>query len=305
MCPRPTSNGMKTSVGILIAKTVFLLGLFFLAALGLRLLSRKTETPPVPPVASRTRTPAETKPVFPPFDADKDGLPDWEEALWGTDQHNPDTDNDGIPDGAEVAARRNPKKAGPNDSLEAPLMVTPREPERRVSGEPAMIQASSPEAAPEPAAETKTPEETDRSLHNFGNALGISIQNAARDVDAELAFWNSAAGNKKMTEELLQGFAKLAEKYDRLAAEVASVIPPSKAEETHSALAKAYQNYAKAIRAIANAKVGEYLSGSDMTEYGETALTLARAFVGVSDFFYTEGVRFGPNEPGSIFMFPR
>lgn len=51
------------------------------------------------------------------IDSDHDGLPDWEEALYGTDPHNPDTDGDGTSDGAEVALGRNPLVKGPNDFL--------------------------------------------------------------------------------------------------------------------------------------------------------------------------------------------
>ena len=36
-------------------------------------------------------------------DSDSDGLPDWEEALYGTDSHNPDTRNLGMTDGRAVA----------------------------------------------------------------------------------------------------------------------------------------------------------------------------------------------------------
>lgn len=51
-------------------------------------------------------------------DSDGDGLKDWEEELWGTDFHNPDTDGDGTNDGDEVDAGRNPLKAGPDDELD-------------------------------------------------------------------------------------------------------------------------------------------------------------------------------------------
>lgn len=50
-------------------------------------------------------------------DSDHDGLADWEEVLYGTDPHNPDTDGDGTSDGAEVAAGRNPLVKGPNDYI--------------------------------------------------------------------------------------------------------------------------------------------------------------------------------------------
>ncbi|MEK7170196.1 MAG: hypothetical protein AAB767_02825, partial [Patescibacteria group bacterium] len=142
-------------------------------------------------------------------------------------------------------------------------------------------------------------------LHTFGNELGTLIQNAAVDATAELAFWNSVAGYKKVTDVSLQGFARLAQKYDRLAADIAAVMPPPKAAGAHSALATAYQNYAKAIHAIAETKVGESLSGPVMTAYGETTIALGRAVVAVSDLFYSEGVGFLPTEPGNVFSFPR
>jgi len=39
-------------------------------------------------------------------DTDNDGLKDWEEALWGTDPNNPDTDTNGVPDGRQIEAMR-------------------------------------------------------------------------------------------------------------------------------------------------------------------------------------------------------
>jgi hypothetical protein len=50
-------------------------------------------------------------------DTDHDGLPDWEEAVRGTDPNNADSDSDGTFDGDEVAQGRDPGKPGPNDSL--------------------------------------------------------------------------------------------------------------------------------------------------------------------------------------------
>ena len=39
-------------------------------------------------------------------DEDGDGIPNWEEPLWGTDPANPDSDNDGIPDAEEIEQKR-------------------------------------------------------------------------------------------------------------------------------------------------------------------------------------------------------
>ena len=108
-----------------------------------------------------------------------------------------------------------------------------------------------------------------------------------------------------MNDSLLQGFAELAQKYEKLAADIASTTPPEEAEEIHAALAKAYTHYADAVRAISKTPKDSYFSPGAMTDFSNAALELGQAFVSVSDLFYRKGVRFGPTEPGNVFMFPR
>jgi len=50
-------------------------------------------------------------------DTDEDGLPDWQEEIWGSNKNNPDTDGDGTADGKEVNENRNPIIAGPDDKI--------------------------------------------------------------------------------------------------------------------------------------------------------------------------------------------
>ena len=50
-------------------------------------------------------------------DPDHDGLTNDQEAAWGTDPFNPDTDGDGFLDGEEVKSGHNPLIPGPNDLL--------------------------------------------------------------------------------------------------------------------------------------------------------------------------------------------
>lgn len=59
--------------------------------------------PPAPPAPSSAPEPA---------DADRDGLSDADEALYGTDASNSDTDGDGFSDGEEVKEGYNPNGAG-------------------------------------------------------------------------------------------------------------------------------------------------------------------------------------------------
>ncbi len=56
------------------------------------------------------------------LDSDKDGLKDWEEELWKTNPHNPDTDGDGTTDNDELNVGRNPTVAGPNDLLSSDVI---------------------------------------------------------------------------------------------------------------------------------------------------------------------------------------
>jgi hypothetical protein len=58
-------------------------------------------------------------------DLDKDGLPDWEELLWGTNKNLSDTDGDGTNDGDEVVAGRNPAKRGPDDKSDDRKVTLP------------------------------------------------------------------------------------------------------------------------------------------------------------------------------------
>ncbi len=74
--------------------------------------------PDLPPVAP----PA---PKLPPagLDTDSDGLTDLEEALFGTDPKNPDTDGDGFLDGNEMFHLYNPNGRAPAKLLDAGLVV--------------------------------------------------------------------------------------------------------------------------------------------------------------------------------------
>jgi len=61
--------------------------------------------------------------VFGGADEDNDGLRDWEEALWGTNAQDPDTDGDGTTDGDEISQKRNPLIPGPDDILEEEIIA--------------------------------------------------------------------------------------------------------------------------------------------------------------------------------------
>ena len=51
-------------------------------------------------------------------DKDGDGIPDWEEYLWGTDPEKIDTDGNGVSDSEEITAKKNSRNQGQESSLE-------------------------------------------------------------------------------------------------------------------------------------------------------------------------------------------
>ena len=58
--------------------------------------------------------------VLTELDTDKDNLPDWKEALYGTDSKNPDTDNDETNDYDEIISNRDPLKTNTSSKGQDP-----------------------------------------------------------------------------------------------------------------------------------------------------------------------------------------
>jgi len=70
------------------------------------------------------------------IDTDGDGLPDWQEVLYGTDPKKADTDGDGTNDGDEIKAGRDPLKANtaptgqtPNDYIDPAIIAKDKQTE--------------------------------------------------------------------------------------------------------------------------------------------------------------------------------
>lgn len=106
----PISNGMKPRTKIILSSIA---GIALVGGSYLALNPPKKKTAPS---LSKSTLSATGGPVLPSSiivqDSDKDGIADWEEALWKTDPQNPDSDGDGISDGDEVKANRDPSLKG-------------------------------------------------------------------------------------------------------------------------------------------------------------------------------------------------
>lgn len=95
--------------------TSLVIGSFFVIAAMFMSAVNGTQSPPPEETIDLNKTAQALAATY--YDSDNDGLSDWEERLWGTDPLLPDTDYDGTTDGEEVAQKRNPLIAGPNDAL--------------------------------------------------------------------------------------------------------------------------------------------------------------------------------------------
>ncbi len=105
----PSKQFIKTVITALLV----ILGAWFVFYGANKFIVSNKKAPPTPQEIASTKAYQDVN-----RDSDNDGLKDWEEAIWGTDPHNPDTDGDGTTDGDEVKLHRDPLKAGPNDSLD-------------------------------------------------------------------------------------------------------------------------------------------------------------------------------------------
>ncbi len=296
---------MPKTLPTLFRELLLLCGALALVGAGIWLLSPATATTPAPTVYPATPHAAKASLAtqVETADADRDGLLNFEETLWGTDPENADTDGDGTDDGREVALGRNPRKAGPDDPLETPLKEVPQPRNPQKTAQSGIAPTEQTTETPPPFIVTETP--TENPLHRYGNAVGAFIMQAGADATEELAFLNRLAGNKKMTNELIQGLLKMGQKYNRLAKEIASVVPPEKAVIAHSKLAEGYRTYAEAVALFANTPQGAYISGTTTIAYSDSTLALGHAVVDISDLFYRERITFGKDEPGNVFSFPR
>ena len=108
------SKSQKTRIFLavlLLAGLLFLI-LFFTAPTPLTNSAPKISTKETPEDIFRKKFSEELN-----KDDDNDGLKNWEEAIYGTDPKNPDTDGDKTSDGNEIKANRNPLIKGPKDTV--------------------------------------------------------------------------------------------------------------------------------------------------------------------------------------------
>jgi len=238
------------------------------------------------------------------LDSDGDGLKDWEEELWKTDIHNPDTDGDGTSDSEEIKIGRNPLRQAPNDELDKESVASKVNPEAkknisdterfarelfasylsmRREGVPlsqneinsivetvsTSVPGNEPTKFTEKDIEYFT-EEADSALRNYGNALGTAFKKPWPSRENELDIFERAVKDPNAETAALDiaHLTPISIAYNNLAKAIAKIPAPNGALAIH-------------IRA-ANSAAEVSASISDM---GMAFDDQVRAFAGVARYF--------------------
>ncbi|MCR4306386.1 MAG: thrombospondin type 3 repeat-containing protein [Candidatus Yonathbacteria bacterium] len=273
-------------------------------------------------------------------DTDLDGLKDWEESLWGTDVKNPDTDGDGTSDGAEVAVKRDPTIAGPDDAyvektggggsegeatsteeLSQTALLT-REyfatiinlKESGNFNEGTMSQlseslvqnfiganAAGGVGAGRSRSDLRLTEDNSiPSLRAYGNAMGAIVKKYA-GYNLPSELAVLARALETQDQSELKKLDRSIEVHKALIAELEAVRVPSSAANIHLALINTYIATEQSIEQM-NTMFADPLVGMlGAKTYTEHTTSLGKIFDDLKSYFLSRGIFFEAKEPGYVF----
>ncbi len=270
-------------------------------------------------------------------DSDNDDLKDWEEVLWHTDPHNPDTDHDGTPDGEEVKESRDPALAGPNDkitqgvvlkkflqSAEAPdLNPTERlsqdffaeylaarnsgtalsddQKSKLIENIAGSQDLSAPKTNIYGLGDVKTsPDTSAAAIRNYGNTLGsIIIKNSTADLEGELDILQTALQNQDKAK--LDELDPIIARYKEVIKESLTVNVPATAVNLQIEFLNATNDLTESISKMKIVLEDPVSTLKNLTLYSQGRSELIQAVSDFNTFFLKNGVLFAPNEYGYTF----
>ncbi len=280
-------------------------------------LPQKQEPSRELPLADRSGKENNTLPVA-LKDTDKDGLKDWEEALWKTDPSNPDTDGDGSSDGEEVQGDRNPIRKGPDDLLTLPFFPATRHP--LIPASPSITTDRETSPVPNKALEITTKEAITSSgnpllppylpqksaeiiaLETYGNEAGRVLRTSVIWEEENRAFEEFLKSGP--TEKTRKELGRIGTSYIRRADLLQEIKVPSSAEILHQSLIQRNRDQGSAIQHIASMTTSSDITLAEWRAYTEKVVASGTAFYNLALFFKERGVTFDPNADGSIFLIP-
>jgi hypothetical protein len=269
-------------------------------------------------------------------DSDADSIPDWEEALWGTDPHNPDTNGDGISDSVEIQKKRDEAQA---QGLSVATEIDPRNnPDwnslsyteqlsqilltqyitAKKSGD-----ALTPENIQQIAQNlpTYTPlreQQKQRvygvsdmristvsgkdALTTYGNAVGTILATPSEIVPKnELSILVSYLENNNDA-TFTQDIADVLGKYDTIISKLLNTTVPQTVANQHLEIINSLSAVRTDVASFSKFIDDPLLAVSAFTAYNEDSSRRANAFQALRDALTTAGVIFSPTDPGYVLM---
>ena len=268
-------------------------------------------------------------------DTDRDGLKDWEESLWGTDVHNPDSDGDGTSDGDEAVANRNPTVAGPDDAYVEPTVeqesqTTGAEELSRTallareyfativnlkqsgnfSAETAstlsesLVQsftATNNVGAEQSKSDLRLTEDNSvGSLRAYGNTMGAIVKKYADlGLPNELAVMAEALETQDQNE--IKKLDRSIEVHKALINEFQTVLVPSGAADIHLALINTYIATERSVEQMRVVFTDPLVGMVGINTYTTHTETLGKVFGDLRSYFPSHNISFETKESGYVF----
>jgi len=172
-------------------------------------------------------------------DSDKDGIPDWEEALWGTDAASADTDKDGTSDKAEIDERKRQVAIKTGASLDEQIEMNDNETEAFAKEIFATVISLKEAGAL-----------TEQSINDLAEKIG---QNAAlqKDIEDKYTLADMKTGGTNAT--FAKSFDKTLETYLKKGIGTELVVLETSIDQTNEGKAKELETIGKAYLDLAEA----------------------------------------------------
>lgn len=257
-------------------------------------------------------------------DTDNDGLKDWEEALWQTDPNNPDTNANGIKDGAEIAASRDQlasttaKTAKPlttSDQFSRDLFTRYVSIKQTGSGDPAdynnyadLVQSYIDKEATALSAKTHSAadfkvvaKETAADIHLYGNEFGaLFVTDKMPDLENELVVLNRATENQNPTE--LVKLDKNIAAYEEILNGLLKISVPESFLPDHLTLANAVETIILGIKSMKLSFSDPLKAAAGLKNYPDAAGNILPLLRNIGGGLEASGATFAQTETGYRFI---
>jgi len=255
-------------------------------------------------------------------DDDGDGLLNWEEALYKTDPIKADSDNDGIPDGAEVEAGDSPLVSGTSTSASSETEYTPTDklsqelfrqylslkstgsditPElsSRIA-ELVLSQDYSDEKPAYSASDIKTTSETSvTAIRKYGNDLGKILSAPPAGDITEIDIFQRLSSEP--IENYKDDLTRIASRYEAMLKKLVLLPAPKEFAKAQADLANAITFFHAAVNGSLELETDPIDAIAEIGRYDYGIEILKSALKNMSSQFRGKGITFSANEAGALF----